>query len=414
MRLDRARALIEHGRFEEALAALKKHASEDPGSAQLWALTAVCYIGTEHYADAIKAAQRAIHADPNAQLGHHALGYALLGNDQVDEAFAAARNAARLAPQWSEPRFLMSRLHLQQRNWPEALAAAETGLELDPESDTGVSLRAFALRQLGRTEEARSTAMAALKLNPESADALALRGTLYLDEGAYDEAAKLFREALRIEPHNDWAKSGVVSVIKAKSVFFRPLLRFQLWAEKQTQATLWGLIIGGLIVARVLKSIAKSNQTLEAIILPILMVYALFVLMTWMGEPVFSSLIRLHPLGRLTIDTRQRQASNGLIGCALLAAAATVVWAITRQPAFGWMAVACAALVIPVTVSLGQASRRPRKILIGYTLFLVASLIVSFALYLSDVYAFKLVGGLFVAGLLVFLHVSNLVISKWA
>ena len=410
--LTRAQILMDQNRYEMAIAELGKAMAADPEDADLHALTALCHSELDQHREAIESARTSIRLDPEYGFAHYALANAFFQNDEVDNALAAIHEALRLNPEASSYHGLAGNLHLAKRSWRDALAAADRGLTLDAEDVHCMHVRGLALKQLNRSEEASEILEEALRKDPDNAHNHAHQGWQMIEQAHYDQAQYHFREALRIDPNLEWARSGMAEVLKAKNFIYRILLRYSLWLSKFEGKMAFAVIVGFYILFRILRSISKSNPQLEPYITPIIAVYIGFVILTWLGTPIFNLFLRLHPIGRYVLDADEVKASNwvGLLFCIGLVGLA--VWLITDWIAFIMLAASSAALMIPVSSSVGHGKEKGGKALRIYALILGGLALAAFALALVDLVLALIPGGLFLIGFFAYTWVANIMILR--
>jgi hypothetical protein len=107
------------------------------------------------------------------------------------------------------------------------------------------------------------------------------------------------------------------------------MLMYFLWMARLSNGARWGVIIGGFIGARFLRGIARENPELAPWILPLILLYFVFVLMTWFAYPLFNLLLRFNKFGWYALTRDQRSAANwfgaclALFGCGI---ATAIVW----------------------------------------------------------------------------------------
>ncbi len=160
------RALIERGRFPEAVAAL----------------------------------QQSIALDPEAAHAYNALGLALWRQNRLQEALSPLARAMELAPTWTYPRNTLALVRLELRDYDEAENLFQGSLELR----IGDSVAWHGLGQLymlfGRWEEAEDALAQAIDANPGNAYAHHTLGLLMLRTLRLEQAEELLRLAIRLEP----------------------------------------------------------------------------------------------------------------------------------------------------------------------------------------------------------------------
>ncbi|NLE57524.1 MAG: tetratricopeptide repeat protein [Planctomycetes bacterium] len=316
---DRAWVLIEQSRPELAEQEARRGLAESPDDGRGHALLALSLAQQEKLKEATAAIETAIHSTPDEPFPHYIRAIILHDRSRPEEALEAIHEAIRLDPENAYYHALLGQVFLLQRQWSQALAAAEEGLRLDPEHVQAANVRAAALVKLGRRLEAAQALDAALARDPDDANTHANRGWALLHEGKHRQALESFREALRLEPGNEWARHGIVEALKAKNIVYGLMLRYFLWMGTLSGKARWGLILGGYFGARALSSIARSNPPLAPFIAPFLILYLLFVFLTWTAGPLFNLLLRLNRFGRLALSREQIVASNWVGGSLLLA-----------------------------------------------------------------------------------------------
>ena len=364
--LDRARVLLDQGRYDLGERELRQALVVEPDDAHAQALLALCLSHLERYHEATEAAQEAIRLAPDLAFAHHVLASVLSDRQRPDEARDAVEEAIRLEP-WQPGHYsLLAGVLGQQGRWDDALATAERGLALDPEHLCCLNMRAMALVQRGRRDEAAATIAEALGQAPDNAFTHANEGWACLHRTDSKQALTHLREALRLDPTLDWARAGMVEALKARYPVYGLMLRYFLWMNRLDPRVRWGVLLGGWFLARFLG--------------PLIVVYWLFVYLTWTADPLFNLLLRLHPDGRHALSREQVVASNWVGASALLALLSLVALVVTRQPWLGTAFILFGALVIPLAGTFQCAPGWPRRAMAGYTLVLFATGVGSLAL----------------------------------
>jgi hypothetical protein len=169
-----------------------------------------------------------------------------------------------------------------------------------------------------------------------------------------------------------------------------------------------------LLLSRVLRAAARSNPQLWPILLPLLIAYWSFVLLTWIGNPFFYSFLRISRLGRLLLDAHDRRASNGFIICiafSVLFLIAVFVFGIAKlAPA----ALLSAVLSLPVSNSLGVKSRKAGHILITFSYGLIFFALIAFFSLLADSQPLLVVSGVvLLLGFFIYQWVANYVTIRY-
>lgn len=354
MTIERAQLLYDQSRWDLAAAELRQALGQDPQHSYGHALLALTLLELNETKEATREAQEAIHLEPDYAFAHYTLAKVWYDRDHIDESRAAITEAIRLDPENPDYRFLLGAIHYDERRFNEALQSAEEGLRFDAEHASCTNLRAMALVKLGRGAEAGHTIDAALARDPENAATHANQGWALLHEGKAADALAHFKESLRIRPHFEWARQGIVEALKARNPVYRQMLRGALWMSTLTPRARMGVLVGGYLISR---------------ITGLMIVWLLFVLLTWISEPFFNLVLRLDPFGRLALSREQIVESNW-IGALLLGTVLSIVgYVVAKQDAAGVSAIVFGLLLIPVAGVFRAPLGWPRTSMSVYAAF---------------------------------------------
>jgi tetratricopeptide (TPR) repeat protein len=365
--LQRALVLYEQGRNELAEQELRQELATDTESPLAHAVLALCLSRLERFDEATAEARAAIHAAPDLPLAHYAHASVLHDRHRLPEALAATREAIRLDP--SEPNHyaLMSQIEFERRDWPAALAAAEQGLALDPHDVSCTNLRALALQKQGRLDQAMVTSQAALARDPENATTHAVHGMTLLGERQPKKAMEHFREALRLDPNSPFARQGIVEALKARNIVYRWMLVYFLWSARLSRGAQWGIMLGGYFGYHALASLARKQPELAPWIMPLLVAYIIFALMTWLAYPLFNLALRLHPFGKLALTPDQTRGATWVGAWLLLALCPVAAWAFSGNLTWLGLALVLGTTLMPLSAIHRCDKGWPRWSMIGYT-----------------------------------------------
>jgi tetratricopeptide (TPR) repeat protein len=322
--LNRALLLYQHSRYSEAEQELRRLLAEHPHDPQAHALLGLCLVKQEKLDEAQAETEQAITLAPDWPQSHYCRSVVLEHRRRFVEAEASAREAVRLDPSDADNYARLAATLFNQSKWPEALATAEEGLAYDAEHAGCGNLRTMALTKLGRKQEAIATVDQTLARDPDDAFAHANKGWALLHEGKPKPALEHFREALRLDPTFEYARQGMVEALKAHNPIYRWMLAYFLWMSRLSDAARWGVILGGYFGMKVLSRTARENPDLAIWITPILILYFVFVLLTWFAMPLFNLLLRLNRYGRHALSRDQRIAANWFGACVVASIACLV------------------------------------------------------------------------------------------
>jgi tetratricopeptide (TPR) repeat protein len=315
----RVELLLSQRRYELAERELRGMLAAEPRDATAHALLSLCVLQDRtRLADATEAAQQAVGLAPDEPFAHYALSLSYLYRGYHHEAETAAREALRLDPHNADAFAVLAHAALGRERYEDALQSATAGLAIDPDHLECANLRSIALERLGRNQEAVAAAAATLRRDPDDPMSHAAYGLTLLNSGRYQEAQIAFRESLRLDPGNELARNGLIQSLHNRSFLFRLVHRFYVAMSRLNSKAAFGLIIGAWLLMQVLSRVAGQWPALQPLILPILVCYVLFVVLTWIANPLFNTFLRFHPFGQHLLDRQQRWASNLIAPCLAL------------------------------------------------------------------------------------------------
>lgn len=397
-------------RPKEAEEHLRRALAADPDDAEAHALLAVALSELKQPADALREARLAVQLAPDVAHGHYVHATVLAQQDQEADAEQAIREAIRLDPDEADYHAMLAAILHDRRRWAASLKAAEAALRIDPEHVLALNVRAMALVKVGRRVDAAETLASALAHHPGDDVTHASRGWALLHSGKAKEALEAFREALRLNPQSEFARDGIIQALRAQNIVYRILLLYFLWMGRLSKRGQWGLLIGAYVGYRLLRTMSQTSPALAPYLRPLIILYLVFVFLSWTAGPLFDLLLRLSRFGRLALTPERIRASNwvgGLLLSALLLFAGYALsgfrWHILALPA-----AANALLIIPVSATFG-ARRRHRRVLAYYAagLALVAYSALGLLLVFGAAQVVFILGGAFLVGAALFPWVAN-------
>ncbi|MCK6471758.1 MAG: tetratricopeptide repeat protein [Planctomycetes bacterium] len=372
--VQRAMLLAQQGRHKMADDELRGALAQDPYDPFAHALLGLCLAEDEDFDGALNEVRQAIHIAPDFPYAHYAHAHIHILRERSKEALPAAQEAVRLDPGDPDYHAELAAVHLMNSDWKLGLECAERALQLDGEHVRATNLRAMALTQLGRRAEAGLTIDTALSRNPDNALTHANQGWTLLHKGEPKKALEHFREAMRLDPTNDWARQGIVEAMKARIFIYRWILKYFLWMGRLKAGSRWGVAIGAWLGFNVLLRVEKQNPEYGPYLWPLLYAYLAFVLMSWLAQPLFNSVLRISRYGRHALTSDQTFASNCILGLLLFSGGALLAdwryeyWLLDLSGYYGlW-------LVIPVAGTFTVRPGRGRRVMWLYTagLFVIA------------------------------------------
>jgi tetratricopeptide (TPR) repeat protein len=358
---ERGHILYQTGRYDAAEQEFRAALGENSSDALAHAMLGLCLTRRKAYDEATTEAQEAIRLRPDWHFGYSVMAHVMLDRERLKPAAEAIVRAIEIDPFNAGYHGMLATIRLQQRLWPAALEAADAGLKIDPENQFCLNARAQALVKLGRRDEASATIEGALRNDPENATTHANQGWALLHAGKHREALVHFREALRIDPELQWAKSGLVEALKARNIIYRLMLRYFLFMGRLRSQAQWAIILGGYFGYQALLELRRSHPEWSGFILPLVIAYAVFAIMTWIARPLFNLMLRLHPYGRYALSRDQAMGANLVGGTILLALALAVAGFIRGDGNLLMSAICCALLLLPVSAIFTCPPGWPRQ-----------------------------------------------------
>jgi hypothetical protein len=154
------------------------------------------------------------------------------------------------------------------------------------------------------------------------------------------------------------------------------MLRYFLFMGRLSRRAQWGLVIGAYFAAQYLNGLARTHPRWQPWIQPLLIAYFVFVVMTWISQPLFNLLLRLSPYGRHALSDDQRRGANVVGLLAFPALVCLVGWVTGFIPSYLALlgAIYFGLLLLPASAIFKCDAGWPRWGMAAYTL-LLASLI---------------------------------------
>ncbi|MEU9699849.1 tetratricopeptide repeat protein [Streptomyces sp. NPDC047981] len=212
--LDRADALFDVGRYEQAAALAAQHLANDPDDGAALVLLARCQHRLGREREALDTVERALRADPDALPGWLMRTHILLALRRYEEAEQAARHSVELAPQYWGSHYALGTVldrSVRMERRREAYEAARTAVALAPEESDAHFLVGLTAQRTGNHRIAQQAYETALRLDPESSEAHNNLSLLHLRRrwfrrGAWTKAAEGFVESAALDLNDRQAR----------------------------------------------------------------------------------------------------------------------------------------------------------------------------------------------------------------
>jgi tetratricopeptide (TPR) repeat protein len=403
----RAELLLAQARPADAEKEAGLALAQAPGDPIALTLLARALVDQNREGEALAPADAAVAAAPDWAFVYHVRAYVLLRLGRPKEALPAVEQALRLSPDEDEFHAQRAAVRLALRDWAGALADTEAALRLNAANVFAQNLRATALTRLGRADEADAVGARTLEQAPEDAYSHATQGWTQLHRGDARRAQEHFREALRLRPDFESAREGMLEALKARNPVYRGMLAYFLWMGRQSGRVQWAFVIVTFFGQRLVHGLAESQPKLGAVLWPLLVLFYVFVYLTWTAVPMFNLLLRLDRHGRYVLSRRERAATNWFAGSLALIAVAVAWWVAAPHFASREALIVAAVLSVCVAATVTKAGPRGRKILGWATATLAALAFGTFGLAFAGGAGAGELLALFFVGFLGFQFASN-------
>lgn len=131
-------------------------------------------------------------------------------------------------------------------------------------------------------------------------------------------------------------------------------------------------MVGGLVGYNALKTIAFTTPALRPVVLPFIIAYIAFAILTWVSYPLSNLILLTSRFGRLALP-RRRKWEGAALGLSIFAAlVATAAWLWTDELSLKIAALYLGLFIFPVAATTRARAGVPQVIMIVYALALGA------------------------------------------
>jgi tetratricopeptide (TPR) repeat protein len=197
-----ASALVQLGRFADALPHYETALRFEPANAEYLNDLGVAYLQLGRVADAEAACARAVTIDPDFVRAHASLAMALAAKGDPAAALQHYEIALRLAPGYAEAHYNMANVLATAGRYAEAAAHYRQALEREPGNAAAHNNLGLALLHLDDLAGAIREHEAAIAIDSDYGDAHYNLGRALLRAGRTRDAAAQFEAALRANPND--------------------------------------------------------------------------------------------------------------------------------------------------------------------------------------------------------------------
>ncbi|QHI37351.1 Beta-barrel assembly-enhancing protease [Kordia antarctica] len=312
----RGAQLFELGRFKEAIPVLNQAISESVYNYASKYYLALCFFNIDAYDKSSKIIDELLQESPNEGNLFFIKAQIASRLDKTSEALNLINQSIALDPYQADYFAFKGALLMANKKFEPALDFVNQGLQLDPKNAACLNLRARLLTKLNRKEEAQETVEHILYDNAEDDYAHANVGWVALENGNTKKALHHFKQALQLNPNMQYAREGMTTALKSKNFLYKWYLKYAFWMSNQSSRNQWIFIIGLYIAYRIGIVVLQASD-LTFLVIPLVIVYLLFVLGGWIMEPLSNTILLADSYGKYLLQDRQKYSGYAFGGLAL-------------------------------------------------------------------------------------------------
>ncbi|MFL5731243.1 MAG: tetratricopeptide repeat protein [Cytophagaceae bacterium] len=410
--IERARLLLEQNRYQEAMKELEKSLASDPNNPEILSLLSICKSADQKYKEAEQLIKSAISLDPANPFLIYILAKVYFDQEKYKEAESHIREAIQIDPYNADFFGLLSAIYLNQKEWTKGLEMADKGLEISPDNLTCLNLRSTALIKLDKKEESYDTIHQALNYDPENSMTHTNLGWGLLEKGEHKKALHHFKKALQSDPGSEFAKHGLIEALKARYWVYRMFLKYAFWIGNMKGGAQWAVIIGFYIGNRVVRSVAESNPSLKPFLMPLIFLYILFAISTWIIGPISNLFLRLNVYGRYALSNREIQASNFVGASLAIGLLSFMAYFILQSDLFMLTGIFGVSMMIPLASMFVPDNKNKRMILIAYAGGLGLVGVTGISLLVIGNPAAEIFGMIYIIGIIAYQWIANAILTR--
>ncbi len=216
---ERAHALYNEGKYDEALALLRDAIALYPNAVELHVGFGYARLAREEYAWARRSFEEALVLDPDHEDALAGLGEVLLKFGQVDAGFRAFEQTVTLGYDDDVDLMLQIGRALFREGFVDtALTYFDRAVAHADDSAEAVACVGYAQHRMGRDAEAVETLTRALDLDPQLVEARVYLANLMYDAGDLDQALVEFEQT---KPEDHWDELGIWRLVELKKSVYK-------------------------------------------------------------------------------------------------------------------------------------------------------------------------------------------------
>ena len=396
--------LFELGRFQEAISYLSDAVSEDVYNYPSKYYLALCFFNVEDYGKSSQMIDDLLRETPNEGNLFFLKAQIASRLDKLQDAIDLVEKSIQLDPYQADYFGFKGALLMDKKKFEEALHFVNKGLRLDPKNVACLNIRARLLTKLNRKEEANQTVEHILFDNAEDDYAHANVGWVSLENGDTKKALHHFKQALQLNPNMQYAREGMATAIKSKNLLYKWYLKYAFWISKQSSRNQWIFIIGLYVAYRLGVKVLEASD-LTFLIIPLIIIYLVFVLGGWIMEALSNTILLGDSYGKYLLTENEKYSGYAFGGLTITGILGVIAFFVFNNPLYMLFGFTSFCALLPLPGSFLRNSKKSRMLGLFYG---IAILCVGFLgmLFTNDII---LVGGIVLGMMVVYTWVFNFI-----
>lgn len=370
--IERAQLLLTQHRPDEARKLLTDYLAQYPEDFDAKLIYGYALLQSDESKDAYELSTELLSERPDSIQAIVLASEVDLGEERYERALSRGEHLIELAPYLPTGYQIIARSYLGQRNIDKSRIFIDKALELDPEDIDALNFKIMIDGMDGKSDT-DDTLDTALRLDPNNPYSIANHGMQLLRKGNVRESLERFKEALALDPENYIAKTGMSEALKSRFWPYRMFFKLGEKMSRLSELGAWKVVIGGYLLVRVLRGIAKNNEAIAPFIFPIIIALVALFYLSWVFSPLMNVYLLTNPYGKYLLDEddqKMAKYSAASLGLAILCAIGYFAFGIERLGLGGFFFFG---MLIPLGSFLNVQNPSKRKSII---IFVVGMLVV--------------------------------------
>jgi tetratricopeptide (TPR) repeat protein len=199
---DRANALIEMGRPEEAIPLLVRAIGLEPDDAHTRCRLVLALMRTDKQKEALEQAEAALAVDASGEWPHRLRAILLGHQGRHKEALESALEAVRIEPELPSALYTLGSVYVNLKRFKDADEVGVRILEAAPDDSDSHELLSFIAVRQNKHSETEKHARESLRLNPENMDSMRFLAIGLRGQRKRKQATEAWLEVVRRNPTN--------------------------------------------------------------------------------------------------------------------------------------------------------------------------------------------------------------------